>query len=137
MAIKDVMIGEGEPAANGDVVTVSFLGTIYPSGVKFAENEGFAFELGEGKTMPGFDKGLLGVKVGGKRTLRVPSSLAFGSRGSPEGRIPPNADLQYECEILNIATGDFEKAITKFGKERLLGIVASFAFLALSSFLPK
>lgn len=135
LASKDEKVGEGDPAANGDVVTVAFVGTLYPSGKQFAENKGFVFELGEGKSMPGFDKGLVGVRAGGKRILRVPPGLAFGNRGSSEGRIPPNADLQYDCEVKSIARGDVEKTIAKIGLDRIAILAGCVALLAISPML--
>ena len=76
-------MGDGESAAAGDTMTVSFVGTLYPSGQQFAKNKDFVFELGKGETMPGFDSALEGTKVGCRRIIRVPPSLAFGARGTP------------------------------------------------------
>ena len=82
LAYKDDAIGEGDAIEDGDVVTVSFAGRLYPSGYQFSKNDDFVFQIGEGKTMPGFDTALMGTKVGCKRTIRVPPSLAFGARGN-------------------------------------------------------
>lgn len=83
LVYRDEDIGEGESAKEGDVLKVSFVGTLYPSGQQFSKNDDFVFELGAGKTMPGFDVGLGGTKVGSKRRIRVPPLLAFGDRGNP------------------------------------------------------
>lgn len=158
LAYKDDIMGEGDAVAGGDVVTVSFVGRLYPSGYQFAKNEDFVFEVGEGKTMPGFDKALVGTQVGCKRILRVPPSLAFGARGNAVSRcaltlsrrtrfssyfllntlqpkIPPNADLEFDIEVKAIARGAVAGTIAKIGIGRLLGFIACFAVLAITPLL--
>jgi FKBP-type peptidyl-prolyl cis-trans isomerase len=83
LAYKDEMVGQGESAQNGDTLKVSFVGRVYPSGAQFAKNDDFVFELGEGKTMPGFDVALGGSQAGTRRMIRVPPTLAFGKQGMP------------------------------------------------------
>jgi FKBP-type peptidyl-prolyl cis-trans isomerase len=83
LAYKDETVGQGESAQNGDTLKVSFVGRVYPSGTQFAKNDDFVFELGEGKTMPGFDVALGGSQVGTRRMIRVPPTLAFGKQGIP------------------------------------------------------
>jgi FKBP-type peptidyl-prolyl cis-trans isomerase FkpA len=137
MAMKDIATGEGEGAKAGDVLTVSMSGKLYPDGAKdFVKISKFSFELGEGKTMPGFDTGLVGIRQGGTRKLRVPPSLAFGAAGSSEGRVPPNADLEYNVEVLAIATSDFDKTIAKIGVDRLGWGAVVLALFVFSSLLP-
>lgn len=81
LAYKDEVVGQGESGHDGDVLKVSYVGRLYPSGQQIAKNEDFVFELGEGKTLPGFDKALWGTQVGTRRIIRVPPSLAYGNRG--------------------------------------------------------
>jgi len=133
LVYKDEFIGEGEPAANGDVITVAFTGTLYPSGKQFAKSDGFPFTLGEGKTMPGFDVGFKGANVGTKRIIRVPPTLAFGARG--KDRIPPNSDLEYFTEVKGIARSPIEGAMAKFGLKRALILGICISLLAISPLL--
>jgi hypothetical protein len=83
LAYKDESTGQGDSAVNGDVLKVSFVGKVFPSGAQFAKNDDFVFELGEGKTLPGFDTALLGTQAGTKRLIRVPPSMAYGKQGMP------------------------------------------------------
>jgi FKBP-type peptidyl-prolyl cis-trans isomerase len=94
LAYKDEAIGQGESAQNGDVLKVSFVGRLHPSRQQFAKNEDFVFELGEGKTLPGFDLALGGTQAGTRRIIRVPPSLAYGKRGNAVSTAP------VECSLL-------------------------------------
>eukprot|EP00978_Attheya_sp_CCMP212_P044022 scaffold297622_cov56-Attheya_sp.AAC.6 len=132
---KDTAFGSGEGAKEGDVVTVSFVGKLYPSGKQFSKNEEFIFEMGKGKAMPGFETGLAGSNVGTKRTLRVPPSLAFGASGAKG--IPRNSDLEMECEIKAIARSPAEKILANVGVDRAAILVVCVGLLALSPLLPS
>jgi FKBP-type peptidyl-prolyl cis-trans isomerase FkpA len=98
----DTVLGTGLDAANGKVVTVSYTGWLYSATA--SDNKGsqfdtgsFSFTLGAGQVISGFDQGVLGMKVGGKRTLLIPSSMGYGASGS--GSIPPNAGLVFEVTL--------------------------------------
>jgi FKBP-type peptidyl-prolyl cis-trans isomerase len=112
----DEVMGEGEGAAEGDVMVIKFVGKVMSSGNQFITSDSFPFEVGEGKSLPGFDEGLKGAQVGTKRILKVPPSKAFGPQGS--GSVPPNSDVEFECEVLSIARSPLEKTMAKIGLQR-------------------
>ncbi|HAU65242.1 TPA: peptidylprolyl isomerase [Candidatus Woesebacteria bacterium] len=104
LKIEDEKIGTGDTAIAGKKVTVNYVGTL-TDGSKFDSsydrNEPFIFTLGAGEVIPGWDQGVAGMKVGGKRMLTIPSSLAYGDSGIP-GAIPGGATLIFEVELLGV-----------------------------------
>ena len=101
---KDIKVGTGEEAKAGDTVTVNYKGTL-TDGSKFDSsydrNEPFSFRLGAGNVIPGWDEGVQGMKVGGKRQLIIPSELGYGAQGMPP-KIPGGATLVFEVELLKV-----------------------------------
>ena len=104
LKIEDTIIGEGKEAILGKVVSVHYTGTLV-DGTKFDSSVDrgtpFQFTLGAGQVIKGWDQGVLGMKVGGKRTLIIPSDLAYGPTGRP-GTIPPSATLIFDIELLDV-----------------------------------
>ncbi len=104
LVIQDLVVGTGETAKTGDVVTVNYIGT-FTDGKKFDSSydrsQPFSFQLGAGQVIKGWDQGIAGMKVGGKRRLVIPGDLAYGPQGFA-GFIPPNATLVFEVELLSI-----------------------------------
>jgi FKBP-type peptidyl-prolyl cis-trans isomerase FkpA len=111
LVMNDDSTGSGNEATAGRQVTVHYTGWLYDAGradhkgQKFDSSrdrsEPFAFRLGAGQVIPGWDQGVAGMKVGGRRTLTIPPHLGYGSQGAG-GVIPPNATLLFEVELLDV-----------------------------------
>lgn len=101
---EDLVLGEGDAAAAGKRVRVHYTGWL-TSGSKFDSsvdrNDPFVFNLGAGQVIRGWDEGVQGMQVGGKRKLTIPPQLGYGARGAG-GVIPPNATLVFEVELLEV-----------------------------------
>ena len=103
LSITDLVVGNGPEAVKGEVVSVNYRGTL-ANGKEFDSSYGrgpFSFPLGAGRVIQGWDEGVAGMKVGGKRKLVIPPDLAYGERGAG-GVIPPNATLTFEVELLKV-----------------------------------
>ena len=107
----DMTVGEGAEAVKGKTAVVHYTGWLYDpyapdkKGKKFDSSldrkSPFSFPLGGGRVIAGWDEGVVGMKVGGKRTLIIPSDMAYGKRGAG-GVIPPDATLLFEVELLEV-----------------------------------
>ena len=107
---EDELIGGGPEAKAGQDVRVHYTGWLWENGKPGAKfdssrdrNDPFEFSLGAGMVIRGWDEGVAGMKVGGKRTLLIPPGLGYGARGTPGGPIPPNATLKFEVELLGVS----------------------------------
>lgn len=102
--IEDLLVGTGPSSTIGDTLSVHYTGTL-EDGTKFDSSldrgTPFEFVIGQGYVIEGWDQGMLGMQVGGKRKLTIPSDLAYGDRGIP-GAIPGGATLIFEVELLEI-----------------------------------
>jgi peptidylprolyl isomerase len=103
LVTKDLIVGTGPEAKAGDSVTVNYVGVLYKGGKVFdaswKRNETFPFVLGKSQVIPGWEQGIVGMKVGGRRELIIPSGLAYGAKGSPP-TIPPNSALIFVVDLL-------------------------------------
>ena len=104
LKIEDTKVGTGATAEAGKTVTVHYTGWL-TDGKKFDSSvdrgQPFKFQLGAGQVIQGWDKGVAGMKVGGKRKLTIPPSMGYGERGAG-GVIPPNATLIFDVELLGV-----------------------------------
>jgi FKBP-type peptidyl-prolyl cis-trans isomerase FkpA len=104
LVIEDLVVGSGDAASAGQRVSVHYTGWL-TDGKKFDSSKDrgdpFMFSLGRGEVIRGWDEGVTGMKVGGKRKLTIPPDLGYGSRGAG-GVIPPNATLLFEVELLGV-----------------------------------
>ena len=103
LIISDLVVGDGEVALSGSTVTVNYTGTL-ENGDQFDSSIGrapFSFPLGAGRVIKGWDEGVSGMKVGGKRKLTIPPDLGYGARGAGNV-IPANATLIFEVELLKV-----------------------------------
>ncbi|KAL9189809.1 hypothetical protein ACHAXT_009484 [Thalassiosira profunda] len=100
LKIEEVKEGKGPACAEGDTVVMKYEGKL-DDGSVFDKASSFEFTLGAGEVIKGWDQGIPGMKIGGKRILRVPSKLGYGKRGAPP-EIPPNADLHFMVKLKEI-----------------------------------
>ena len=103
---EDIVRGKGPAAKPGDTVTVHYAGVAFSTGQEFdaSWNRGqpFSLPLGAGRVIPGWDEGIVGMKVGGRRMLTIPPEMAYGSQGTPDGSIGPNETLVFVVDMLEI-----------------------------------
>ena len=101
---EELVVGTGATAAVGDTVTVHYTGR-FTNGTIFDSSVGstpIQFRLGANQVIPGFEQGIVGMKVGGSRRITIPPSLAYGSAGAGNGRIPPNSTLIFDVQLVSI-----------------------------------
>ena len=107
LVTKDLVTGTGQTAKAGDTVTVNYVGVLYKTGKEFdsswSRNTPFTTALTAGSVIPGWVQGIPGMKVGGRRELVIPASLAYGKAGSPP-TIPPNSPLVFVVDLLSISS---------------------------------
>jgi peptidylprolyl isomerase len=108
LQVKDITEGDGAEAKPGDTLNVQYVGVDYDSGKEFDSSwdggQPFTFQLGGGQVIPGWDQGIQGMKVGGRRELIVPPDLAYGKQGQPPA-IGPNATLVFVVDLLDVNSG--------------------------------
>ena len=106
LVIEDVTAGTGEEALVGDLLEVKYVGALLDDGSEFdaSWNRGqtFFIPIGVGAVIPGWDQGIVGMREGGRRLLKIPSDLAYGEAGSSSGSIGPNTPLLFVVDLLRI-----------------------------------
>jgi FKBP-type peptidyl-prolyl cis-trans isomerase len=106
LKVEDLITGTGPAAKSGDKISVRYVGTLYDTGKEFDSSwkrgkAPFQLTLGQGQVIPGWDQGLVGMKVGGRRRLTIPPDLAYGAQGQPP-TIPKNATLVFDVDLTKI-----------------------------------
>lgn len=105
LVAQDVIVGTGAEAKNGDKVSVQYVGVLYKNGKEFDSSwkrkQPFEFTIGAGNVIQGWDEGVLGMKVGGRRRLIIPADLAYGAQGQPP-TIPPNSALVFDIDLKQV-----------------------------------
>jgi peptidylprolyl isomerase len=105
LVVKDLKTGDGAEAKSGDRVSVQYVGVLYDDGKQFDSSwdrgQPFSFQLGGGQVIPGWDQGVAGMKVGGRRELVIPPDLAYGAQGQPP-QIPGNATLVFVIDLVSV-----------------------------------
>jgi peptidylprolyl isomerase len=105
LVIDDIVVGDGDEAKSGDTVSVHYAGVAFRTGEEFDASwnrgEAFRFKLGKGQVIPGWDAGVQGMKVGGRRQLTIPSAMAYGARGAG-GVIAPHEPLVFVVDLLSV-----------------------------------
>ncbi|GGS02204.1 peptidyl-prolyl cis-trans isomerase [Streptomyces aureoverticillatus] len=106
LEIQEIWEGDGPEAKAGDFVKVHYVGVAFSTGEEFdaSWNRGnpLEFQLGAGQVISGWDKGVQGMKVGGRRKLTIPPHLAYGDRGAGGGRIAPGETLIFVCDLVSV-----------------------------------
>ncbi|MFJ5803357.1 FKBP-type peptidyl-prolyl cis-trans isomerase [Streptomyces decoyicus] len=106
LEIVDLTEGDGPVAKAGDTVSVHYVGVAFSTGEEFdaSWNRGkpLQFQLGAGQVIAGWDQGVQGMKVGGRRRLTIPAHLAYGDRGAGGGRIAPGETLIFVCDLVSV-----------------------------------
>ena len=130
---KDTLIGTGDAVETGKVLTVAYKGRIMSNNEQFDEGESYSFRLGQRRVLPGWEQGVIGMRVGGKRTLRIPPKLGFGDRWV-KGTIPPNSHVEFDMELKSIAQNQLEETWVQLnvGTGRAVTAVVLILILAIS-----
>jgi peptidylprolyl isomerase len=105
LVAQDVIVGTGPEAKDGDQVSVNYVGVLFSNGKEFdsswKRNQPIQFTIGSGQVIQGWDQGVIGMKVGGRRRLTIPPDLAYGAQGQPPD-IPANATLVFDVDLKKV-----------------------------------
>ncbi len=105
LQVSDIVVGDGPQACSGQALSMQYVGVTYADGKQFDASwdrgEPFAFQLGGGQVIGGWDQGIVGMKVGGRRQLVIPPDLGYGAQGAPPD-IPPAATLVFVVDLVSV-----------------------------------
>lgn len=117
LAYEDTLVSDSDDVAmEGKFVTVAYKGKLMSNNKQFDAGS-ISFRIGENRVIPGWERGLVGMRVGGKRTLKIPPRLAYGDRGAGDA-IPPGAHLEFDVELKGIANGAVDEKIAEMTSMR-------------------
>lgn len=106
LVVQDLVVGKGKAATCGDTVSVQYVGVAFSTKKQFDASwdrgQAFQFALGGGNVIPGWDQGVVGMRVGGRRELTIPPALGYGTTGTQDGTIGPNETLVFVVDLVKI-----------------------------------
>lgn len=121
LLIEDLVVGSGSPVGVGDFLIMDYVGVSYSTGLQFDASwdrgSPFPFELGAGRVIQGWDQGIVGMSVGGRRSLTIPPELAYGENGSGSGSIGPNETLVFVVDLIASVPANLEKPFEELTSE--------------------
>ena len=121
LVIEDLVVGSGSPVGVGDFLIMDYVGVSYSTGLQFDASwdrgSPFPFELGAGRVIQGWDQGIVGMSVGGRRSLTIPPELAYGENGSGSGSIGPNETLVFVVDLIASVPANLEKPTEELTSE--------------------
>ena len=121
LLIEDLVVGSGSPVGVGDFLIMDYVGVSYSTGLQFDASwdrgSPFPFELGAGRVIQGWDQGIVGMSVGGRRSLTIPPELAYGENGSGSGSIGPNETLVFVVDLIASVPVNLEKPTEELTSE--------------------
>ena len=121
LLIEDLVVGSGSPVGVGDFLIMDYVGVSYSTGLQFDASwdrgSPFPFELGAGRVIQGWDQGIVGMSVGGRRSLTIPPELAYGENGSGSGSIGPNETLVFVVDLIASVPANLEKPTEELTSE--------------------
>ncbi len=121
LLIEDLVVGSGSPVDVGDFLIMDYVGVSYSTGLQFDASwdrgSPFPFELGAGRVIQGWDQGIVGMSVGGRRSLTIPPDLGYGVNGSASGSIGPNETLVFVVDLIASVPANLEKPTRELTSE--------------------
>jgi FKBP-type peptidyl-prolyl cis-trans isomerase len=148
IAIKDVSVGSGSEVVDAKKsssqllqlqYTAKLMNSKFSANLKQFDTPSMVFQTGEQRCLPGLEEGIIGMKVGGRRLVRVPPNKGYGDNWY-RGVVPPNSHLEFDVTVVQVASGpveEFQMKLEQFGVERALGAAVCLAYLALSPMIEK
>ena len=129
LLIEDLVVGSGSPVDVGDFLIMDYVGVSYSTGLQFDASwdrgSPFPFELGAGRVIQGWDQGIVGMSVGGRRSLTIPPELAYGENGSGSGSIGPNETLVFVVDLIASVPANLEKPTEELTSESTTELVTN------------
>jgi FKBP-type peptidyl-prolyl cis-trans isomerase len=148
IAIKDISLGSGSEVSDAKTsdsqllqlqYTAKLMNSKFSANLKQFDTPSMVFQTGQQRCLPGLEEGIIGMKVGGRRLVRVPPNKGYGANWY-RGVVPPDSHLEFDVTVVNVASGpveEFQMKLEQFGVERALGAAVCLGYLALSPLIEK